>query len=182
MSHRIEISDKTYDRLKEYCELNGFKIGQFADKLLYDGLMIELYGDVPFTDYKKFSREMSYDKETNTLHIKLDNAPDKIETNFVLKDDGTVVLGDEIKEELKKGFKNSIVEGETNYLVNKEGIKAIDKEMKERLIEEMEKVEDANPPTCIAHPELQNEINKEMLRQVGVPDKVVNKITRRRLK
>ena len=53
MSHKIEISDKTYEELKEYCTLNKLKIGQFADKLLYEGLMIEKYGDTPFTSYKK---------------------------------------------------------------------------------------------------------------------------------
>ena len=53
MSHKIEISDKTYEELKEYCTLNKLKIGQFADKLVYEGLMIEKYGDTPFTSYKK---------------------------------------------------------------------------------------------------------------------------------
>lgn len=53
MPHKIEISDKTYEELKEYCTLNKIKIGQLADKLLYEGLMIEKYGDTPFTNYKK---------------------------------------------------------------------------------------------------------------------------------
>lgn len=53
MPHKIEISDKTYEELKEYCTLNKLKIGQYADKLLYDGLMVEKYGDTPFMNYKK---------------------------------------------------------------------------------------------------------------------------------
>ena len=53
MPHKIEISDKTYEAIKEYCLLNGLKIGQFADKLLHEGLMVEKYGDTPFTNYRK---------------------------------------------------------------------------------------------------------------------------------
>lgn len=53
MPHKIEISDKTYEELKEYCTLNKLKIGQYADKLVHEGLMIEMYGDTPFTDYRR---------------------------------------------------------------------------------------------------------------------------------
>ncbi len=143
MPHKIEISDKTYDKLKEFCVLNDLKIGPYADKLIFDGLMIEMYGDVPFTNYKK--------------KIVQEFPPAKFEQEYLAQPEPLT------KEEAEK-------------------IKAIDKEIKERLIEEMEKVEAANPPTCIAHPELQNEINKEILKQVGVPSKVVNKINKRRLK
>ena len=58
MSHKVEISDKTYDDLKEFCSLNGLKIGQLADKYIRDGLMMEMYGDVPFTNYRKPSPEV----------------------------------------------------------------------------------------------------------------------------
>ena len=145
MPHKVEISDKTYEELKEFCSLNDLKIGQFADKLIRDGLMIEMYGDVPFTNYRKPIQETTI-------------------------------------EEFEKGFKNAIVEGESNYLVNENGIKAIDKETKDCMIETMEKVEAEHPQTYITNQEGEKEIQKEMLKQLGVPDKVVNKITRRRLK
>lgn len=57
MGHKIEISDKTYEALKGYCTWNNLKIGQYADKLLFDQLMIEIYGNVPFTDYGRGQRE-----------------------------------------------------------------------------------------------------------------------------
>ena len=150
MPHKVEISDKTYENLKEFCNLNDLKMGQFADKLIRDGLMIEMYGDVPFTNYRKPVQE--------------------------------IVIPSEVKEESKKGFKNAIVEGETNFLVNEEGIKAIDKETKDRMIETMEKIEVEHPQTYITNQEGEKEIQKETLKQLGVPDKVVSKITRRRLK
>jgi hypothetical protein len=63
-----------------------------------------------------------------------------------------------------------------------EKIKPIDKETKAQMIEAMEKVEAEHPQTYITSQEGEKEIQKEMLKQLGVPDKVVNKITRRRLK
>ena len=121
MPHKVEISDKTYEDLKEFCVLNDLKIGQYADKLIRDGLMIEMYGDVPFTNYRvKPTQEMKV--------IEVKEVP------------------------------------------------------KETLIEKMEEVEAEHPQTYITSPEGEKEIQKEMLKQIGVPDKVVNKITRRRLK
>jgi hypothetical protein len=145
MQHKVEITDRTFEDLREYCKLNDLKIGQFADKLIREGLMIEMYGDVPFTNYRKPVQETTI-------------------------------------EEFEKGFKNAIVEGESNYLVNENAIKAIDKETKDRMIETMEKVEAEHPQTYITNQEGEKEIQKEMLKQLGVPDKVVSKITRRRLK
>ena len=145
MPHKVEITDRTFEDLREYCKLNDLKIGQFADKLIREGLMIEMYGDVPFTNYRKPIQETTI-------------------------------------EEFEKGFKNAIVEGESNYLVNENGIKAIDKETKDCMIETMEKVEAEHPQTYITNQEGEKEIQKEMLKQLGVPDKVVSKITRRRLK
>ena len=145
MPHKVEITDRTFEDLREYCKLNDLKIGQFADKLIREGLMIEMYGDVPFTNYRKPIQETTI-------------------------------------EEFEKGFKNAIVEGESNFLVNENEIKAIDKETKDRMIETMEKVEAEHPQTYITNQEGEKEIQKEMLKQLGVPDKVVSKITRRRLK
>ena len=161
MPHKIEISDKTYEDLKEFCSLNGLKIGQFADKLIRDGLMIEMYGDVPFTNYR--------------VKIKETFPPEK--------------------------FRDL-------YMADPEPVKAIDKETKAQMIETMEKVEAEHPQTYITNQEGEKEIQKEMLKQLGtisasdiedyvseskkmqeaaleqagVPTKVINKITKRRLK
>lgn len=161
MPHKIEISDKTYEDLKEFCSLNGLKIGQFADKLIRDGLMIEMYGDVPFTNYR--------------VEIKESFPPEK--------------------------FRDL-------YMADPEPVKAIDKETKDHMIEAMEKVEAEHPQTYITSQEGEKEIQKETLKQIGtisasdiedyvsgtkkmkeaaleqagVPAKVINKITKRRLK
>lgn len=122
MPHKVEISDKTYEKLKEYCSINDLKIGQYADKLIYDGLMIDMYGDVPFTNYKKPPQEM--------IEIPV---PEKLKEQ------------EPIPEEIQE---------------------VIDNHFFEMLGDEKE-------------PESKQE---ETLKQAGVPTKVVNKITKRRLK
>ena len=158
MPHKIEISDKTYEDLKEFCSLNNLKIGQYADKLIHDGLMIEMYGDVPFTNYR--------------VKIKETFPPEKFRDLYMADP------------------------------------KPIDKETKDHIIEVMERVEAEHPQTYITNQDGEKEIQKEMLKQIGtisasdiegyvselkkmqeaaleqagVPAKVINKITKRRLK
>lgn len=118
MSHKIEINDKTYEDLKEFCTLNNLKIGQFADKLIRDGLMIEMYGDVPFTNYRKPEQKPMVEIPIKEI---------------------------EVEEHITEPVQYDITE-------------VVDNE------------EDKQPGI------------EETLKGSGVPDKVVNKITRRRLK
>lgn len=130
MPHKVEISDKTYDKLKEFCDLNDLKIGQLADKLIYDGLMIEMYGDVPFTDYRRPKKEM---KE--------------------------IPFRQKIAEEFPPEKFQELYQANPESLTKEE-------------VEETKKAE----------VEVKPEETEEVLRQAGIPTKVVNKITRRRLK
>ena len=156
MPHKVEISDKTYDDLKEFCSLNDLKIGQFADKLIRDGLMMEMYGDVPFTNYKRPAQDQVEAVKTVMVKLKEQENP---EAETEIMDSGDVMFG------------------------NQDGVaEAIDKETKDRMIGVMEKIEAEHPQTYITNQEGKKEIQKEMLKQLGVPDKVVNKITKRRLK
>ena len=124
MPHKIEISDKTYDRLKEYCSLNGLRVSQFADKLIFDGLMIEMYGDVPFTDYKKPLKQMV-------------EIPVPVE----------LTKQEETPPEIQEVIDNHFFE----------------------MLDDDKKEEEPKP-------------KEEILKEAGVPTKVVNKITKRRLK
>ena len=156
MAHKVEISDKTYEDLKEFCKLNDLKIGQLADKLIREGLMIEMYGDVPFTNYKRPTQDQVEVVKTVMVKLKEQENP---EAEAEIMDSGDIMFG------------------------NQDGVAgAIDKETKDRMIGVMEKIEAEHPQTYITNQEGEKEIQKEMLKQLGVPDKVVNKITRRRLK
>ena len=151
MPHKVERSDKTYEDLKEFCSLNDLKIGQFADKLIRDGLMIEMYGDVPFTNYRR---------------------PPEIES--VPVPDYSLVVPKEKVEVVAMDPPSGLPVGGV--------FEIIDKETKDRMIGVMEKIEAEHPQTYITNQEGEKEIQKEILKQLGVPTKVTNKITKRRLK
>ena len=151
MPHKVEISDKTYEDLKEFCNLNDLKMGQLADKLIHDGLMMEMYGDVPFTNYRRAPEIESVPVPDYSLAV----PKEEVEAVAMDPPSGLPVGG---------------------------VFKAIDEETKAQMIEAMEKVEAEHPQTYITSQEGEKEIQKEMLKQLGVPDKVVNKITKRRLK
>ena len=126
MPHKIEISDKTYDKLKEFCALNELKVGPYADKLIFDGLMIEMYGDVPFTNYRK-----------------------KIMKEFPVE------------------------KFEQKYMAQPEPLTK----------KEVEKIKEIVPsPIPEETVKMKEELENEILKQVGVPSKVVNKINKIRLK
>ena len=152
MPHKVEISDKTFEKLKEYCSINDLKIGQYADKLIYDGLMIDMYGDVPFTTYKKPPQEM--------VEIPF---PKEIIEKFPLEkfEEEYMQQPGPITEEMKKSYEDM---AEVERMARKREKEKEEAEQFKRSIDE-----------AIAEGE-------KKLKQAGVPTKVVNKITKRRLK
>ena len=101
-----------------------------ADKFIYDSLMIELYGDVPFTTYRVKPQE-------------------PVE---VLVVNGTVTKDGEFKQE---------------------SVETEPPGPSEEFVKEWDDIEKWHADQAKVH---------ETLKEAGVPDKVVNKITRRRLK
>jgi hypothetical protein len=134
MPHKVEISDKTFERLKEYCSINDLKIGQYADKLIYDGLMIEMYGDVPFTNYRKPPQEIKQIPLPKEVIEKF--PPEKFEEEYI--------------------------------------------QQPEPVTEETKFIEAPPIPEDVI--ERKKTLDKEFLENTGIPTKVVNKITKRRLK
>jgi len=134
MPHKVEISDKTFEKLKEYCSINDLKIGQYADKLIYDGLMIEMYGDVPFTNYRKPPQEIKQIPLPKEVIEKF--PPEKFEEEYI--------------------------------------------QQPEPVTEETKFIEAPPIPEDVI--ERKKTLDKEFLENTGIPTKVVNKITKRRLK
>lgn len=153
MPHKIEISDKTFEKLKEYCQLNGLKIGQEADKLVYDGLMMEMYGDVPFTTYKKPV------KGENELEMVSEAVDEHLDDIVGFKHDGAggpdVLL---TRRELPE------------FREFKEKVKEMEESVKEDREAAHEKIVEMTQP------------QKETLKESGIPTKVINRMTKRRLK
>lgn len=44
----LSIRKEIYNSLKAYCEANGMKVIDVAGRFIHDGLMNEMYGDIPF--------------------------------------------------------------------------------------------------------------------------------------
>ena len=156
MPHKVEISDKTYEDLKEFCNLNDLKIGQLADKLIREGLMIEMYGDVPFTNYKRPTQEQVEAVKTVMVNLKKLENPHEDE----IRDSGDVMFGNQ-------------EETDTDW-------PKIDEEMKHEALEKPIYLYPSNSPDEIEN--FREKLTEDTLKEIGIPDKVVNKITRRRLK
>lgn len=168
MAHKVEISDKTYEDLKVFCSLNNLKIGQFADKLIHDGLMIEMYGDVPFTNYRMPKREeiveLVREAERNSYPISEETS-------------GRTRAAQVVKDVIEE-FKNTAEIFETMQ----KKVKPIDKETKAQMIETKEKAESECPQTYITNQEGKGEVQEEMPKQTVIPTKTDKKIIKRRLK
>ena len=177
MPHKVEISDKTFERLKEYCELNGIKIGQCADKLIFDGLMIEMYGDVPFTDYKEQLPweeivKLVKEAEMNSIPI-TETTGDTSPAAQVVKDVFKQIksIGQFRQEYFQDpGPMTDELRKKYDEFDEVERMNRRDREIKEEAEKFKQSIEEAKRQ------------GEETLKQAGVPTKVVNKITKRRLK
>ena len=88
MPHTVRIDDKTYDKLKAYCDLNNTSPHVIAKDAIEKYLNTEMYGDAPFLN-REIENRQNY-QETPT---KIDKIPQKDETLLEkLVNSGTTVL------------------------------------------------------------------------------------------
>ena len=161
MPHKVEISDKTYEDLKEFCSLNNLKIGQLADNLIRDGLMIEMYGDVPFTNYR--------------VEIKEAFPPEKFRDLYMADPEPVKTIGKETKDHMIEAMKKVEAEHPQTYITNQDGEKEIQKEM----LKQLGTISASDIEDYVSE---SKKMQEAALEQAGVPTKVINKITKRRLK
>ncbi len=201
MPHKVEISDKTYENLKEFCNLNDLKIGQLADKLIHDGLMMEMYGDVPFTNYRRVPEIESVPVPDYSLTVP------KEEVEAVAMDPPSGLPGGGVFEVIDKGTKahmNEVMEAVDEHLndivgFKQEGAGGPDIILTRRELPEMraarEKADETDtsaeenhvdflnvPPVQEVYIKEKERLEEKILEEAGVPKKVMNRITRRRLK
>ena len=59
----MQLDNKLYNEIKEYCELNGLKTRDFIHRILKDAFLREKYGDTPFgrknTDMSEHNENMT---------------------------------------------------------------------------------------------------------------------------
>ena len=162
MPHKVEISDKTFEDLKEFCVLNDLKIGQYADKLIREGLMIEMYGDVPFADYKrKIMKEFPVEQFEKEYIQQPGPITEEMEKRYEDMDEAERMTRQRKKEkeeveQFKRSIDEAIAKGEVKHV--------------------------EAPPIPEEIIERKKVLDKELLENIGVPEKVVKRITKRRLK
>lgn len=201
MPHKVEISDKTYEDLKEFCNLNDLKMGQFADKLIRDGLMMEMYGDVPFTNYRKPQEIESVPVPDYSLVV----PKEEVEAVAMDPPSGLPVGGVfEVIDKETKAHMNETMEAVDEHLneivgFKWEGAGGPDIILTRRELPEMraarKKADEADtsaeenhvnflnvPPVQEVYIKEKEKLEEKILEEVGVPKKVMNRITRRRLK
>lgn len=187
MPHKVEINDKTFEDLRDFCKLNDLKIGQYADKLIRDGLMIEMYGDVPFMNYRKPSEIKSMPVKEYGLSTPKDEAiPIEIP-----KPEGKLMYLEpqqEIRDRMIEAVEKVEIPVPDKLKKQQDIPPEIQKVIDEHFWDMLEDKKPDEPKYLEPSEEAVNEMKErieqleETMRQVGVPDKVVNKITKRRLK
>ena len=63
MSTQVEIDEKLYNDIKVYCSLNALKIKAFVNELLKKALIIEKYGETPFSSPQLHNDEQNIAEE-----------------------------------------------------------------------------------------------------------------------
>lgn len=102
----MQIDEKLYAEIKQYCELNGLKIKPFISDLLRKAFNREKFGDGPFQMKRETipiinEPEVKEEKKTATYEIN---------TTFEIKNESTIpiinnkVENDEIKIEKKENL------------------------------------------------------------------------------
>ena len=61
----VEIEQKLYNDIKDYCKLNGLVIKDFINKLLKKSFTVEKYGEKPFQMGNEIKPVLSTDYETS---------------------------------------------------------------------------------------------------------------------
>ena len=51
--HSVLISEKLFQDIKEYCQYNNLKIGDYINTILKEKFMTEKYGESPFDEFRK---------------------------------------------------------------------------------------------------------------------------------
>lgn len=90
----VEIENKLYSEIKEYCKLNGLVIKDFINKLLKKAFTIEKYGEKPFS-----ANEVVSAPYVPTLEVTLEEPADLPPiTNEKNIENGSVIMAPYIVE------------------------------------------------------------------------------------
>lgn len=92
---RIEISDKLFNDIEKYCELNELKVNEYIEGLLKKAFTVEKYGDRPVISKPSKPKQIKQEKSVENNSV---NEEKEITPPFQLTD---VVVDYSKTEELK---------------------------------------------------------------------------------
>ena len=78
----MQLDNKLYNEIKEYCELNGLKTRDFIHRILKDAFLREKYGDTPFS---RKNTDMSEHNENMTGNLVISKNSEKEKRAEVLE-------------------------------------------------------------------------------------------------
>jgi hypothetical protein len=109
MSHRIQIDDNLYNDIAEYCKINNETVSGFCQRILKEQLLIEKFGDTPFTitsniitPKKVVENYIAPISEKETVNV--DNGHKEIETKIKEKTEEKIetIIKQEIKPKRRR--------------------------------------------------------------------------------
>ena len=62
----FDISEKTLKKLGTYCDFNKIEVNSYVDEAVMKRLMVDMYGNTPFSDEKSFYGEITVKEDEPT--------------------------------------------------------------------------------------------------------------------
>lgn len=107
----VQIEDKLYSNIKEYCKLNNLPIGSFINSILKKSFLIEKYGDTPFTNFDK--------KIVGNIEEIPESEQDVTDNHFseTLDEDKLIEVPNELKPEYEENIEKELIQPEPLYTI-----------------------------------------------------------------
>lgn len=111
----VEIEQKLYNDIKQYCKLNGLVIKDFVNKLLKKAFTVEKYGEKPFSTNEVVSTpyiptlEVTLEGPANLPHITNEKILEKYRKPIEKDYYSTIPVDESWEEKLEENIKNGSV-------------------------------------------------------------------------
>lgn len=103
----MDIEEKLYAEIKEYCKLNGLKVTKYVNELLREAFMRDKYGERPQIGNKKVEKNITNEEKEVKIY-KIEEKPEKPIENKEKKcisDKDIKNINNEVSEKTPKSIK-----------------------------------------------------------------------------
>jgi len=100
-THTVQINEKLYNNILEYCKLNNLKIKDYINEILGKCFLAEKYGDTPFAKIEvKINKEEEIEKEITLPEVNEEKEEESTSEEPI--HDDVIIPIEEVKEVVKK--------------------------------------------------------------------------------